>query len=83
MVGVMIEELLHATGAWKWSRWATFTAPLIAFKLRLQRHRQRGTKALVVDDVGLANLAQAIKDGVGQFPCCPAILSFSGPGLIR
>ena len=67
MVGVIIDELLHATGAWKWPRRATLATTLVAFKLSFPRHRERGCQSLVVDDVGLANLTQAIKDGIGQF----------------
>ena len=62
-----MDRLLHATGAWKWPRRTTLATTLVALKLSFPRHRERGSQPLVVDDIGLANLTQAIKEGVGEF----------------
>jgi hypothetical protein len=67
LVGNSIDGLLHAARARKRSRRAAFAATLVALTLSFPRHRERGSQPLVVDDIGLANLTQVIKDGVGEF----------------
>lgn len=65
--GVQERTSLHAAGSRKRPRGAALAAALVARELSLACHREHGTQTFAVDDIGLANLAQAIKDGVGQF----------------
>jgi len=63
---VIIDELLHVL-ALEMVSMGNFYCALIAFNVETLTPSPAWHQGLVVDDVGLANLAQAIKDGVGQF----------------
>lgn len=57
---------LHAARAWEWSRGTALASALAAGELSLACHREHGSQAFTVDDIGLANLAQSVVHLVRQ-----------------